>query len=423
MSQVQTPSVLGSAQAWFIWIIANLIVVLGFNLQTGYAIVNQSIANEIGMNINQIALIGSIYAWVFAISQLFSGSILDNLGLRKVFPVSVASIVIGALLLANASSFTMVLFSQIFLAFGASFGFVGAGFTGGLWFSPAKFGFMFGLVQTIASLGSFAGQYLYAHLLNGGTTWSQLIWYMAIFGIGVFILVILFMRNPVNADGKTNFDSATFSFSLYGRVFENIKEVTKIKEVWIGALNGGLTFGVYLAFAILWGPRVIESHGFSAYDAGVLNSILWIGLAVFSPLCDKMSVTLEKRRPVVVLFALVQLIALAVLIFVPNLSYIQIAIIMFLFGAGAAGHMQTFSIGIDCVEPRLIGTSSAIVNGTMFVAEAVLIGIPGYLLLPLPEGETVYKLMDLQNPLSPYLGCLVLACILTYAIRETFPKK
>ncbi len=419
---IKQPSILGSNQAWLIWIISCFVVVLGFNLQTGYAIVNQDIAHELGMSIAQVALIGSVYAWVFAISQLFSGSILDNLGLQKVFPISVGFITAGAILLATAASFEMVLFSQVFLAFGASFGFVGAGFTGGLWFQPAKFGFMFGLVQTIASLGSFVGQYLYAYLLNIGTTWNQLIWYMAIFGIIMLILTILFTRNPINADGTTNFDHTKFSLSLFGKVFSNIKEVAKIKEIWFAALNGGLTFGVYLAFAILWGPKIIASHGFSAYDSGVLNSVLWIGLAIFSPLCDKLVTFLQKRRPVVLLFTTIQLIAILVLLYIPNLTYIEILILSFLFGSGAAGHMQMFSVGIDLVEPRLIGTSSAIINGTMFVSEAILISVPTSLLVTLTDTKTSYTLEDFSTPMMPYIAGLIVAMMLTYLIKETYHK-
>ena len=70
---------LGGVQAWVNWSVSVLFVVLVFTLQTGYAITNVSVAKDLSLSMAQVGFIGTIYTFVFAITQLVSGSILEIL--------------------------------------------------------------------------------------------------------------------------------------------------------------------------------------------------------------------------------------------------------------------------------------------------------------------------------------------------------
>ena len=135
-----------------------------FNVQTGYAILNERVAAALNLSVNDIGFIAAVYTWVFAIAQLFSGALLDKLGSRKILVPAIAMVALGVFVYANATSFTGILVSQIIIAIGSCAGFVGAGYVGGVWFGMAKFGFMFGLVQMLAALSSAFGQ----NLINVG---------------------------------------------------------------------------------------------------------------------------------------------------------------------------------------------------------------------------------------------------------------
>src|SRR6476620_2290358 len=157
MTSIPAPSLetrLGSGFAWWVWIVAVTFVVYLFSFQTGYSIVNPSVQKDVGLSVAQVATIAAVYTWVFAICQFFGGALLDRLGARKVLPISIALVVIGVFVCANARSYEMLLLSQVIVATGSCTGFVGAGYVGGQWFGMAKFSFMFGLVQVVAALTS-----------------------------------------------------------------------------------------------------------------------------------------------------------------------------------------------------------------------------------------------------------------------------
>lgn len=185
---------LGGTQAWLMWIIATTFVLFLFNLQTGYNIINPSFEKELSISVAKIGFIASTYTVVFALFQLFSGSILDRFGVRYVIPIAIAMVALGALILAKASSYEMLLLSQVVMAIGAAFGFVGAGFVGGEWFGGAKYGFMFGLVQSAASFGSlFGGNILNSLLMS--FDWREIIHYFAYFGFLLALISLIFMRD------------------------------------------------------------------------------------------------------------------------------------------------------------------------------------------------------------------------------------
>ena len=183
MNNQSTPQ-LGGSQAWIVWTIAVIFVVWLFNVQTGYAILNDGEAKTLNLRIDQVGMIAAVYTWVFAIAQLFAGALLDKLGSRKVLIPAIALVALGTFLFAFAQSFEMLLLSQVVLALGSCAGFVGAGYVGGVWFGMAKFGVMFGLVQLVAAMSSAFGQTGFDFAL-ANWDWRTLITAFAIFDVGL----------------------------------------------------------------------------------------------------------------------------------------------------------------------------------------------------------------------------------------------
>ena len=107
---------LGGPMAWWVWALAVIFVVYLFSFQTGYAIVNSSVQQDIGLTVAQVGTIAAVYTWAFAICQFFGGALLDRLGSRKVLPISIALVTVGIFVFANAHSFAMLLLSQVIIA-------------------------------------------------------------------------------------------------------------------------------------------------------------------------------------------------------------------------------------------------------------------------------------------------------------------
>ena len=200
MATVAT-SKIGGGQAWINWLLGVLFVVFVFTFQTGYAITNVGMTKDLGLSVAQVGFIGSIYTWAFAVAQFGSGSILDRLGIRWVLPIAAIIVTAGGFMFANATGPEMLIIGQVLMAVGGSFGFVGAGFVGGRWFAPIKYGFMFCLVQFVASLSAIAGQMLLGKLVEQ-FPWSTLLNGMAVCGLILTVVMLFVIRDPVREDAE-----------------------------------------------------------------------------------------------------------------------------------------------------------------------------------------------------------------------------
>jgi MFS family permease len=419
MSNNTNPSapVLGGGYAWWVWILAVTFVVYLFSVQTGYAVVNSSVQQAAGLTVTQVATLAATYTWVFALFQFYGGALLDQLGSRKILPASIALVTIGVFIFANAKSFEMLLVSQIVLAIGSCTGFVGAGYVGGQWFGMAKFSFMFGLVQLVASLTSAVSQ----NAIDAGLkhmSYPQMFNYVGIFGIGLFILGALFIRNPAPVASSQHKGVVAF----FAAVTRSLFDVGKIGHVWMASLVGAALFGVLLSLGVVWGPRLLMARGATESAAALGSSLLWLGLAFGSAVFPWWSDRIKARKRPIVLGTLLQFVALALLVYVPNLGTTIDLTLCFVLGFANASHMLTFSTAADVVKPAQIGTSAAIVNGIMFIVGGIMISRPGVRVDRALEMGMEKGSMDLvQYAALPLVIALAIALVLSLATRETYP--
>ncbi|HEY1140266.1 MAG TPA: MFS transporter, partial [Lysobacter sp.] len=332
-----------------------------------------------------------------------------------VLPVSIALVTIGIFMFANANSYQMLLLSQVVVALGSCTGFVGAGYVGGQWFGMAKFSFMFGLVQVVAALTSAFSVNLIGVALDA-MTWRSLFNWTAAFGIVLFVLGLLYIRNPapvVSHPGEGNF---------FASVLKSMAQVAKIGHVWIAAIGGALSFGVMLAMGVVWAPKLLMVHGISERAAALGSSLLWLGLAAGSAVVPLWSDMIRRRKLPIILGAAIQLAALLGLLFIADLGAGLAMILCFVFGFANAAHMLAFSTAADVVEPRQIGTSAAVVNGIMFIFGGILISRPGVRIgMGLEQGIQPASLQLAQYASVPAIVACVLALILALIMRETYP--
>ena len=402
-----------------VWLIAVTFVVYYFSFQTGYSIVSASLEDELGLTIPQIGLIAALYTWVFAICQFLSGPLLDRIGSRNVLLPAIVLVTLGIFLFANADSFGALLLSQVFIALGACTGFVGAGYVGGSWFGAAKFGLMFGLVQFAASLFSAFNQNLLSWALDIWP-WRSLFGYVAGFGVTLFAVAFLWLRDPapVVVSGARGIGPFFANFA------HSMGQVARLRTVWVAAAFGALCFGVMLALGIVWAPRLMQVRGLDAGAAGLAASLLWLGLAAGCFVTPWVSERMRQRKLPTIVGLAVQLAALTLLVYAPPLGTALEMALCFTFGFGNSVHMLAFSMAADVVESKYIGTSAAIVNGIMFIVGGILISRPGMRVsLGKLEGLAPASIELAQFATRPLLLAIGFALLIALFMRETYPAK
>jgi len=410
---------LGGRRAWGVWALSVAFVIYYFSFQTGYAIVNSRIQKELGLTIAQIAAGAAVYTWVFAVFQFLSGPLLDRIGVRRVLLPAILLVTIGIFVFAAATDFTMLIAAQCCVAIGACAGFVGAGCVGGKWFGMARFSFMFGLVQFCTALFSAFNQNVLNWALSA-MDWRSAFYLAGGLGIVLLILALLYLRDPEPTVGRV--DDGLYSFAL--AVFRSLKTVAAIPHIWLASAFGALCFGTMLALGVIWAPKLLMARGLEENLANTASSFLWIGLAAGCFVLPWASDRLRSRKVPVLSGIALQAVSLILLFYYPTQSASLDMILCLLFGFGNAAHMLAFSTAADIVEPGLIGTSAAFVNGAMFVLGGIMISRPGVLVgIGLNAGKAPATLELAQFAGRPLIIGIFVALAIALLIRETYPKR
>ena len=430
MGDKHSPS-LGGPKAWLNWVLGVSFVVLVFTLQTGYAITNASVAKDLSLTIAQVGFVGTIYTWSFAIMQLTSGSILDKLGTRWVLPIACLIVACGAFLFANSTGPWMLVFANVLAAIGASFGFIGAGFIGGQWFEPLKYGLMFSLVQFVASLSAIAGQLTLGKLIEI-FDWTVLINSLGTIGIGIAIIMLFILREPAKENPVK--ESWPGLKKFINHLFDSLGKVAAIRDTWINAIIGGATMGTMLGLGVVWGPRLLTASGMEQGQAFQVSSLAWAGLAFGAPTFAWLSDRVKSRIKPMQIGCALQLIAIIIIMLRSTSSGAEVSFWFFVFGFMAGSSMLPFTIGMELVPSSLIGTSAAVVNATQFIIGGLMMAIPGRVLggtgliarihesVSQVDGTPAGSLADYQWAIAIMPVVLGIGLFLCLFLRETYPK-
>ncbi|GGZ95834.1 MFS transporter [Streptomyces subrutilus] len=408
---------IGGVEAWVVWGLCTVFVIWLFAIQTGYAVVSPEIQKTAALSVAQIGLAGSIYTWAFALCQFFSGALLDRFGSRPLLAIAVAFVTAGAFLYAQTTSMATLIAAQIVLAIGSSFGFVGAGYIGGQWFPAARYGLMFGLVQSLASLGSAFGQPAISWQLTM-VSWQQLLNGFGAAGVVLIVLFALMVRNPSPGPEQLARTTPTTGTPaarrpLLSGIFHDLGSCFRNRNVVLSSLLAGVSFGSMLAMGVLWGPRVMEARGADASLAAVLSAMSWLGLAFGAPLFNVLSDHWNNRRVPAVVGVLLQAVAISLLIYLPKETNSVSVVTMFAVGLFAGAHMLGFTVAGESVPGSLVGSSAAIVNGVCFIIGGILQAVPGRILPDAPD------LADYGHALLMMPILLVLGAVAGLFIKDT----
>ncbi|MCM1452506.1 MAG: MFS transporter [Clostridium sp.] len=391
---------IGGGMAWWVWILATIFVVYLFNIQTMFSDVQGDIQQKLNLDVNHLTLIAGTYTWAFAVFQFFGGAFLDCFGSRRVMIPAFIFVTAGVFLYGIADSYVLILAAQVLMALGACCGFVGAGYIGGVWFGMAAYGTMFGYVQTISSVGSAVQQPIIESLLKHMTYQTLFIW-LGFIGVVLVILAFIYMRNPEPVKVTQN------PFKVVGN---NLIQIFKKPQMWIAGMWGGIIFGLNLALGVVWTPQIFAHYG---HESGYIGTaLLWLGLAAGSCFWPQWSNRIGSRKKPSIIGALMMIAGLILVIYVEMPMWLMV-VMMFVIGMGATAHMLAFSVGGDVAGGPLVGTSSAFLNGIMFIFGGILQNIPSSIET---NGGSFHSMF------LPYIIAAVVALAFILIQKETAPK-
>ncbi|ASG68817.1 MFS transporter [Francisella halioticida] len=364
--------------AWIIIILSSFLLFDKYVMQVFPSLITDNMMANFGTNATETGALGSAFFWSIIICQLFlAGPIIDKFGFRLISPISIIISAIGVILFvvaANIGSLSMAYIARIITGLGVSFATISYLKAVSVWFKPRKFAFAASFLATAAMIGALCAQAPLAYLISLCGDWkmAMLLFSVASLLMGVVYYIIVRDFNPKqpNANSPNN----------QLKTIDALKEVVKNKNNWLLTFYVGLSFTAVDAFAGFWGNAYFrEAYHISKEEAASIISMIFIGMAIGSPIIGKLSETLNSRKGVMIFFHIIGTIAISFVLLAKTSATIS-AILLFIFGLCLGIYMLSFAIG-NRINPIIItATVAAFINTGEPILGAIFDPLIGYFL-------------------------------------------
>jgi sugar phosphate permease len=174
-------------------------------------------------------------------------------------------------------------------------------------------------------------------------------------------------------------------------------------------------------FDMIWGVRYLqEAHGYEYTSAVIRSATVPLGWIVGAPLLGWISDRLGRRRPVIIVGALVLLACLGWILYGPT-DVLPPYALGFTTGVASGAVMLLYTVIKEANPPNLSGTAAGVVNFLNFTLSALLAPVFAWALRSASAGAAEFEHEHFQTAFQPMLWGVGLATLLTLVLRETGP--
>lgn len=317
--------------------------------------------------------LSALYYFAYSPMQLPVGLLMDRYGPRRILTFSCLACAIGSWMFLQTDNLAIVGFGRFLVGFGSSFAFVGMLFLGHHWLPRRFFSLFAGLVTTFAMLTLMFGVVkITALAANVGlsTILYSLVWFGFILSFFIFWLV---KDNPNN-------ELPTHQ-QPWSEFFREVLQVLMKPKIWLIGFIGATLYTALSVFGELWGKIYLEqAHQLTSMQAAQGVSAIFFGWAIGAPLVGYLSDHTGQRIFPLLLGAVLGLISISIVLYIPGLSFWSVTFLLFLYGVFTASEIIVFVMGKEICEGRLAGTVFASVNMIVMLGGMIFQPMVGYLL-------------------------------------------
>jgi MFS family permease len=406
---------------WLVITLSSFFLFYKYVLQVSPSIMADDLMHAFHISGAGFGNLAATFFYSFLITQLFVGVLLDKYSPRLLTTAALLCCAVGTYYFSNAGSLLPAMGARTLMGVGAAFATVSYMKMASLWFKPEQFAFVSGFLVSAAMLGAIAGQTPLS-LLVESVGWRQSLWICSVVGLILAVLFYSLVRNGPKAVNTMRGQSTTpFSWS-------DIWEVLSSKQNWLLTLYSGLIFSPIDAFAGLWSiPFLKEAYHLNQTHAASFVSFIFLGLGLGSPLLGLLSDRLGYRRRIMILSAVITLISITWVIYVPQLPLWLLAGLFFIFGFSTGAFMLGFVLGRELNKLTVAATVVALINTGDVIFSALTEPLIGRL-LDSRHGQGIaatptFSVTDYHYALSVVPIYILFSLILLFFIRESHAKQ
>ena len=347
---------------WVIFGVCASLFLMSQFYRVSSAIIAPDLSRDLGLNSQELGLLGAIFFYVFALAQPPLGLLLDRIGARISMLVLNSIAVFGAIIFAHAGSLPGGVLGRGLLGLGMAANLMGTLKLFTKWFDLGKFATITGLLLSMGALGTLAATSPLA-LLMQALGWRGAFYALACLNAFLTTCLWIFVRDtPMVKPLPKKIPSYTPSPpSAWG----SMKALFTTWNYWAISLSIFLRYGSFASIQALWaGPFLMVHLGLSPVLAGNFLLMISAGFILGSPLGGILSDRVLNSRKRTLIFALfIQAAAIFTLAQWRGTSHlVALAAVLFFIGFFASFNQLSFAHIMELMPQEMSGTAMAGIN-------------------------------------------------------------
>lgn len=415
---------------WAVFGILALAYILVHFHRVSTAVLSSDLQTAFGVNAASIALFSSIYFYAYAIMQMPSGLLTDNLGPRKTVSLFSLLAAAGAILTGIASTFEMVEFGRLLIGVGSAMVYIPLMKILSTWYRKNEFASLTGILIAVGNIGalSAAGPLALMSEILG--------WQKVFILLGLITVFLAGMAWMITRDRPSDMNLPSIQEIEAEENGESVPDTAPVEKIPMGealkmTFGAGMKFwplaiwfffmnGSLMVYQGLWaGPFFHDILGWNKVTYGLVLTFIGIGLIFGCPTAGYISdKILKSRRKVLIIGTMVYTIIWAIIWMTSGqiTSAEVYMVINFAFGFFGGFLVVSFAQIKELFPITIAGTSTAALNIFPFAGGAILQQISGMML-------TTRSLESYKSLWLLMLICMIVATVAAFLSKEKEPSK
>ena len=361
------------------------------------------------MSAEEISISSSAFYLAYVVAQLPAGMLVDKYGIKRIMVASTLIFSLAIFIASVATTSKGIILYRALAGLGGGFAFLCAIKSVSLWLPRRLFPLFAGFTQFLLYLGaaiSAAPLVILAKYYNVSVIMS-----------GVFLIsVVIFLISLFIIKIHPNFDAHQTKEISETSSIDKLLEVLKNKQIWLNGFYCFTIYGTTVLFADLWGIRYLSLKGFSQDSAGLCVSLIFIGVAVFSPIWGIIATILNGERKPLLIAPILGFFVVVILLYINSNEYFAFFLCL-LFGGMQAVHVLNYSTLRNTVSPACLATALGLMNLFLPLGGAVLQPLTGQIIQHLSKDHTDLFSFETAMIFIPVL--MILSFIIALFIKDS----
>jgi predicted MFS family arabinose efflux permease len=332
---------ISTTKAIGLFVLTALFLCFEMGVQVSPSVMTQYLMRDLAITTVGLGFMSSFYFYTYTLMQIPAGLLFDRFQVRWVVVIPLIVCGLGTFVFGQAVNIGWGSLGRLLMGAGSAFAFIAVLVVASDLFKKEHFALMAGLTQMLAACGAMLGEGPLLPLIKH-FEWRGTMMILTVVALILAALIWLFVRYE-RCDQVKSCEK-----NQPTKIMESLGSIMGNRQTWWIALYACLLWAPMAAFASLWGVPLLE-HSFQMNKtlATELVMIMWVGIAMGSPLVGWLSDFIKSRTLPLAMTGVIGCISMLLVVLRVVEQPYTIAICLFFAGAACSGQVLSFAVVND----------------------------------------------------------------------------